>query len=88
MGIETTAASEIFTVYPNPAKDNIKITTNDPSVKGMIVNIYNATGCVVKSSKLNTENQSYDISSLCNGIYILEIKTGSSVNKQRLIIDK
>ncbi|MDP4240818.1 MAG: YCF48-related protein [Bacteroidota bacterium] len=87
-GIETTATSEMHAVYPNPAKDNIKITTTGQSVKGMSVIIYNATGCVVKSGVLINENQSYDISSLCNGIYMLEIKTGNFIGKQRLIVDK
>ena len=87
-GIETTAISEMFDVYPNPAKDNIRITTNGQLEKGMIVSIYNATGCLVKSGVLNIENQSYDISSLFNGIYILEIKSGNFIGKQRLIVDK
>jgi extracellular elastinolytic metalloproteinase len=78
----------MFAVYPNPAKDNIKITTNGQLAKGMIVSIYNATGCLVKSGVLNIENQSYDISSLFNGIYILEIKSGNFIGKQRLIVDK
>lgn len=87
-GIETTSTNEMFAVYPNPAKDNIKITTNSQLAKGMIVSIYNATGCLVKSDVLNIENQSYDISSLFNGIYILEIKSGNFIGKQRLIVDK
>jgi len=87
-GIETTSTSEMFAVYPNPAKDNIKITTNGQLAKGMIVSIYNATGCLIKSDVLNVENQYYDISSLCNGIYILEVKSGNFIGKQRLIVEK
>jgi hypothetical protein len=87
-GLEKTSTSKMFAVYPNPAKDNIKITLNGQFAKGLILRIYNATGCLVKSDVLNIDNQSYDISSLCNGIYILEIKSGNFIDKQRLIVDK
>jgi Uncharacterized protein related to plant photosystem II stability/assembly factor len=87
-GIATTTSGELLSVYPNPAKDNIRISANSLNGDDAILNIYNTTGSLVKSDILGAPDQSYDISSLSNGIYILELKSGNLTYKKRLIVNK
>lgn len=79
---------DLFSVSPNPAKDNILISVNQQSQDAMMLNIYNMTGNLVKSDVLENEKQTYNISSLSNGIYILELKSGNLTDKKRLIINR
>ncbi|WP_243349956.1 YCF48-related protein [Parabacteroides sp. FAFU027] len=87
-GIATTTSGDLLSIYPNPAKDNIRISTNSQNGDEAIINIYNTTGSLVKSDILGLPDQSYDISSLSNGIYILELKSGNITYKKRLIVNK
>jgi len=54
----------------------------------MTLTIFSATGSLVKSERVEQARQTYDISSLNNGIYILELKSGKITDKKRLIINK
>ncbi|MDP4269906.1 MAG: YCF48-related protein [Bacteroidota bacterium] len=87
-GIATITTDDLLSIYPNPAKNNIRISTNNQNGDDAIINIYNTTGSLVKSDILGLPDQSYDISSLSNGIYILELKSGNLTYKKRLIVNK
>lgn len=75
-------ASE-FSIYPNPAKDNITITSQDYDVTG--VEVYNLVGGkVLEQSELNNDN--LDVSGLSKGVYILKINTKNGSLNQRIVI--
>ncbi len=69
-----------ISVFPNPATDYLKISPVDGvgSVK-----IYSLDGQELMSTVLN--NNQLDISSLRNGIYIVQIETGEQVYRQKFI---
>lgn len=63
------------TVYPNPATDEIHI---DMLSNGNAhVNLYDLTGCKVYSRKVGDTSNVIDLSSVKNGIYVLEVQAGS-----------
>ena len=66
-----------FSVYPNPATNNLKFTMNNLQL-GDDIQILDITGKVCKSNILVRGN-AVDISDLQNGIYF--IKIGDSVQK-------
>lgn len=83
------AVTELETVesnlFPNPATDNLNITS---SLEGSAtVRVYDATGRVVLENNVNLSQATYtqSISSLENGIYIIQISTTDKVATQRFV---
>jgi phosphatidylserine/phosphatidylglycerophosphate/cardiolipin synthase-like enzyme len=68
-------------VYPNPAKNNINIVSDNNG----IYRIYNIQGQTVNTGKLNTGINQINVD-LVNGMYIVEIQSGSEASKTKLII--
>ncbi|MFT5817343.1 MAG: hypothetical protein ACI95K_000824 [Lentimonas sp.] len=68
-------ANGILTVYPNPANNEIRIHSEGEQVNKGTYAITDATGQVVKASKVSDDATRIDISDLAIGIYYLKIKT-------------
>jgi hypothetical protein len=65
-------------VYPNPFRDAITINL-DHNTKLMDIKVYDITGRVMlQSSMQNTYTKTLDLSSLSEGIYLLELNDGKS----------
>lgn len=75
--------TESFAIYPNPATNEIFISTN----KGTFinnVNIYNQLGQTVLLQ--NRVNNSIDVSMLQPGVYVIELVVNKNILRERLII--
>ena len=66
-------------VYPNPTSGRISIV----NAEGQNVIVVNALGQVVVTVENAAENQTIDLSGLCNGTYF--VKVGASVVKVNII---
>lgn len=86
ISIESIKKENIFSFFPNPAKENI--TVNYEYKTDAVLNFYNITGNLVKSEILKQNNQHININDLPNGIYLCEIKTNEYSVNQKLIIQK
>ena len=75
-----TAPVETFEMYPNPAKDVIKLSA-DQLKNGNTITITNAIGQVVYSNQFKAENKEIDINiqNLQSGLYFVRI--GNTVRK-------
>lgn len=71
-----------ISLYPNPASDFIKISTD----KEVEVKIYSVNGALVKQGK--TVNKTLNVSDLSNGNYIIQIENDSNKQNLKLIISK
>lgn len=71
-----------FNIYPNPAVNEINISVED-NAQINLVNIYNQLGqkIIHETNGFNT----IDISALPNGIYIIELVTGASIARRKMI---
>src|SRR5690606_16762114 len=72
-------------VFPNPATDYLNITS---SLQGAAtVRVFDAIGRVVLENNVNLSQATYTqtISSLENGIYIIQISTADKVATQRFV---
>ena len=72
-----------ISIYPNPAVDKLSITSKN-GLKIETVNIYNQLG--QKVLQINEIRENIDISTLGQGIYIIEITTSELNIRQKLII--
>jgi hypothetical protein len=79
-GVKTTKA-DAFSIYPNPAKDVLKIK----GAKSAEVTFSTLDGRKVKTVENASE---VNISGLANGTYIVTIKEGKNVSTQKLLIQK
>ncbi|MCF8302857.1 MAG: T9SS type A sorting domain-containing protein [Bacteroidales bacterium] len=79
-------AGNSFKIYPNPVEKRLRIEfQDDKEVNGRLY-IYDFTGKIVYSSVLNKERFQYvNTSLLKQGIYLLEINTGSTLYRNKLI---
>jgi hypothetical protein len=73
MGINETINDKLFSIYPNPTQSIVNVKA-DTKLIGAVYNIYDNTGKVVLSGKINTENTSVDLEKLAAGIYLFSIR--------------
>ena len=69
-----------FSVYPNPADNQLTINTVNQDV---LIHIYNITGQKV----IETTTKTINTSGLSKGCYIVEVISGGSIKRQKLIIE-
>jgi hypothetical protein len=85
IGIADIITSPAFSIYPNPALEELFLISNN-GLKIETVNIYNQLGQnVLHRDKIK---ESIDISTLGQGIYIVELASSKFNNRQKLIIEK
>jgi hypothetical protein len=72
-----------FTLYPNPAKDLLKIvrTTADKAQ----VEIYNLIGIKVQSFEMNGPEAEINVARLPSGVYLVRVVSGQTVSVKRFV---
>lgn len=63
-----------FSISPNPAKDILKITLNEPIYESVSATIVNSLGKTVLVQNIENQQQTISIKDLPNGIYLLQIE--------------
>jgi hypothetical protein len=69
VGINETTQDNIFTVFPNPAQSIINVKADNKLI-GDIYTIYDNTGRVVLTGKINAQNTTIELGNLSGGIYL------------------
>jgi hypothetical protein len=72
VGINETTQDNIFTVFPNPAQSIINVKADNKLI-GDIYTIYDNTGRVVLTGKINAQNTTIELGNLSGGIYMLSV---------------
>jgi len=84
LGMNEFTTENAFSVYPDPANDNITIeSTSLNNIKDEIISIYNIQGQLLMQQPMLKLINNIDILSLESGLYIIKIKT-----KNRVVIKK
>jgi hypothetical protein len=71
-GINEFSENNLFTVFPNPAQRAINIKADNKLI-GEVYSIYDNTGRVVLTGKLNAQNTTIDLGNLSGGIYMFSV---------------
>jgi hypothetical protein len=82
--IEEQPGSESLLVFPNPFTDQLSLILPRTDSKAKI-KIINLLGETERTSSVDTQNSSIDVSGLAKGIYVLEIMTESRTINKRII---
>jgi hypothetical protein len=72
VGITETSQDKLFSVFPNPAQSVINVKA-DSKLIGSVYSIYDNTGRVVLSGKINAESTTIELGNLSGGIYMFTI---------------
>lgn len=87
-GLNNTTANEpTLSIYPNPAKGEFYLNSAQVPAPDTYVNIYNALGSLVITEKMNDTAQPVGIADLNAGIYLVEVKSGNKVYRQKIVIE-
>lgn len=84
VGILENGEQEYVAVYPNPAKDYLRIKTNGTLTNVRIMNI---VGQTVYSNVAQDSNSTINISELESGIYFVQIETELGNSTQKIVIE-
>ncbi|WP_179333083.1 T9SS type A sorting domain-containing protein [Winogradskyella costae] len=77
-----------FSLFPNPAKENVTIQLASSNFETGSVNIYNIQGkAILKPIDFEGNSSIIDISSLESGLYFVTLTVEDSVTIQKLIVD-
>ena len=72
VGINETLKGNLFSVFPNPTQSFINVKADNKLI-GQVYSIYDNTGRVVLTGKLNSENTTIELSILSGGIYMFSV---------------
>lgn len=86
VGIELSTISLDFIAYPNPTINNIVISIKDFNNEKLNYQLYDMSGKLLKSNKVNAINTTIDMSELPVSNYVLNINNDSSIIKSFKII--
>ena len=81
-------SQKIFTLYPNPVKENLNIELNNKSDE-IKVSVYSIVGKEVYEKTLKNKNDSFQLrlpENIKNGIYVLKIDLGESSQSSQFIL--
>jgi hypothetical protein len=85
-GISDRKISNFISVYPNPAKDKLNITT-DKIYENARIELLNSKGVKVYDSIFNNKKTFLlDLKSFVSGIYILRFRTGNRSVQKKVVI--
>ena len=90
LGSPSTAITEVghddfeVVLFPNPAKNQLTIKTNE-KLSGSNYVILNITGHTVHSGKINSNNTVLEVGDLPGGIYMVQIQSGNGGFTSRFI---
>jgi hypothetical protein len=71
-GINEISQENLFTVFPNPAQSQINVKA-DSKLIGAGYSIYDNTGRIVLTGKLNAQNTTIELNNLSGGIYLFSV---------------
>lgn len=92
IGIEnTTASTNLISVFPNPTHDEIKIAVSSAQQQNGVIELLDMNGKIISSKKisinLNTSSESIDAKLLQSGVYFVRLTSESGTEVKKIIIE-
>lgn len=79
------ATDNSIKVYPNPAVGKLSLET--PAGEEVeSISVYTISGSLLTSFTENKTSNSYDVSNLTDGIYLIQVKTAEAVYTEKFIV--
>ena len=82
---ETTFAENTFNIYPNPAKDYVKVSGDDIKT----ISVYNSLGALVERIDVENNTTLIDLSGYNSGVYFINVEQNNGVSTtQKIVVTK
>lgn len=92
VGIDENEALAAFTMFPNPANDNVNINFTPSEAGYTTIEVVNTLGQVMMTKDLgnigNEFTYNLNVSNFENGLYLVNIKVGNEIVSKRLSVQK
>ena len=88
VGLNELTLNKQTKLYPNPTSNIVNLIMDNIGDNTIIINIFNVVGTLVKTERLNKNNQQFNVEDLSNGVYVVEIKDEDNTKSQKLIIQR
>jgi hypothetical protein len=75
-----------FTIFPNPAKNNLSIKINSDYQLKSNLKVFNVTGQIIINTRIDNVVNTLDIESLKPGTYIIQISNKNGLASKKLIV--
>jgi hypothetical protein len=88
-GIEQANLASGYSIYPNPAKDNLHIMLTAGPGQLQSIGLYDIQGKeLLKRDNLNRNSLDIPVNSYADGIYILKLQSDKGIATQKILIQK
>lgn len=84
LGVEQFSNSEVFSVYPNPAQDQVKVSF-PKGTETADVTLYNSIGQKVLAQHLTAANTTISVDALRSGVYLYSIRSNSFSKSGKMV---
>jgi PKD repeat protein len=81
-GLKTNINTGIVSIYPNPAKEEVSIESQE---ENFTARIFNGLGQQVQIVQSNTGKSTVDLSKYSKGVYIVEVQSSKNTTRRKLI---
>ena len=91
--VPTTPLLEIAAVWPQPARSLVNVQIGATAGSDARVSIVDVTGRIVRSKRSplygsGSVTETFDVSMLASGVYVLIVQTEAGVRSQRLVVTR
>ncbi len=83
--VETTTSENTFNIYPNPANDYVKVSTDNG--QQTTVRIYNTLGMLVEEIEMNSDEIEINVSDYKSGIYFINISNEEYNITKKIVVE-
>lgn len=85
---ETNHLLSNISIYPNPANGKITIDLSDSNTPTATIKLMNIMGETILVEQTNESKSQLDLSSVPNGIYLIQVQTNNSTSTNRIVVQK
>ena len=82
--VNNIVSSNMISVYPNPAHDNVSVQIKGNNTKGSI-QLINEIGQILSQQNMNSATTTFDLGKLPSGIYIVRVQIDGAAFYQKVI---
>jgi D-alanyl-D-alanine carboxypeptidase len=85
-GVTNIGNGSSWKVYPNPAAGFFFSETQGRPLMDATLTIYTLAGTLIKTERINQQQQQISVAALANGMYMVEIRSGLLKARQKLVV--
>lgn len=86
VGISDLLSKANVSMYPNPTRGMLHINLGEYKSQVIKMNVYNTKGQLVMNREIVRKSSEFDLSTLPQGIYMVELKNGINKSSSRIVV--